>query len=53
VKKASDTWDALHIIVNNAGFTAEEAAKATMFFASPLSDYVSGQVLICGGGLSF
>jgi 3-oxoacyl-[acyl-carrier protein] reductase len=32
--------------------TAEEAAAAILFFASPLSDYVSGQVLICGGGFS-
>lgn len=32
--------------------TVEEAAGAILFFASPLSDYVSGQVLICGGGLS-
>mgnify|MGYP001815873270 FL=1 len=32
--------------------TTEEAAGAVMFFASPLSDYVSGQLLICGGGFS-
>ena len=32
--------------------TPEEAAGAIMFFASPLSDYVSGQLLICGGGFS-
>ncbi|MBU2645432.1 SDR family oxidoreductase [bacterium] len=32
--------------------TVEEAAKSIMIFASPLSDYVSGQVLICGGGFS-
>jgi 3-oxoacyl-[acyl-carrier protein] reductase len=32
--------------------TAEEAANAILFFASPLSDYVSGQVLICGGGFA-
>ena len=32
--------------------TAEEAAKSILIFASPLSDYVSGQVLICGGGFS-
>jgi 3-oxoacyl-[acyl-carrier protein] reductase len=24
-----------------------------LFFASPLSDYVTGEVLICGGGLHF
>jgi 3-oxoacyl-[acyl-carrier protein] reductase len=32
--------------------TAREAAGAILFFASPLSDYVSGQVLVCGGGFS-
>ena len=32
--------------------TPEEAASSILFFASPLSDYVSGQVLICGGGFS-
>ena len=26
---------------------------AVLFFASPLSDYVTGEVLICGGGLHF
>jgi 3-oxoacyl-[acyl-carrier protein] reductase len=31
----------------------EEAAGAVLFFCSPLSDYVSGEVLICGGGLHF
>lgn len=33
--------------------TPEEAAGAVLFFCSPLSDYVSGEVLICGGGLRF
>lgn len=32
--------------------TAEEAAGAILFFASPFSDYVSGQVLVCGGGFA-
>jgi 3-oxoacyl-[acyl-carrier protein] reductase len=32
--------------------TPEEAANTILFFASPLSNYVSGQVLICGGGFS-
>jgi 3-oxoacyl-[acyl-carrier protein] reductase len=32
--------------------TPEEAAGVLLFFASPLSDYVSGQVLIAGGGFS-
>lgn len=32
--------------------TTEEAAGAILFFASPLSDYVSGQVLVVGGGFT-
>ncbi|MGO9568781.1 MAG: SDR family NAD(P)-dependent oxidoreductase [Desulfomonilaceae bacterium] len=32
--------------------TPEEAAGAILFFASPLSDYVSGQVLVVGGGFN-
>ncbi|HWB84793.1 MAG TPA: SDR family oxidoreductase [Bryobacteraceae bacterium] len=31
----------------------EEAAGAVLFFCSPLSDYVTAEVLICGGGLHF
>ncbi len=33
--------------------TPEEAADAVLFFCSPLSDYITGEVLICGGGLHF
>jgi 3-oxoacyl-[acyl-carrier protein] reductase len=33
--------------------TPEEAAGAVLFLCSPLSDYVTGEVLICGGGLHF
>jgi 3-oxoacyl-[acyl-carrier protein] reductase len=33
--------------------TAEEAAGAVLFFCSPLSDYVTAEVLICGGGMHF
>jgi len=33
--------------------TPEEAASAVLFFCSPLSDYVTAEVLICGGGLHF
>jgi 3-oxoacyl-[acyl-carrier protein] reductase len=33
--------------------TPEEAAGAIWFFCSPLSDYVTGEVLICGGGMHF
>jgi 3-oxoacyl-[acyl-carrier protein] reductase len=33
--------------------TPEEAAGAVLFFCSPLSDYVTGEVLICGGGYRF
>jgi len=31
--------------------TPEEAAGAVLFLCSPLSDYVTGEVLICSGGL--
>jgi 3-oxoacyl-[acyl-carrier protein] reductase len=31
----------------------DEAAGAVLFFCSPLSDYVTGEVLICGGGMHF
>lgn len=33
--------------------TPEEAADAVLFFCSPLSDYVTGEVLLCSGGLHF
>jgi 3-oxoacyl-[acyl-carrier protein] reductase len=33
------------------GGTPEEAAGAVYLFCCPESDYVSGQVLVCGGGL--
>lgn len=33
--------------------TAEEAAGAVLFFCSPLSDYVTGEVLLCSGGFHF
>jgi 3-oxoacyl-[acyl-carrier protein] reductase len=33
--------------------TPEEAAGAVLFFCSPLSDYVTGETLICGGGYHF
>jgi 3-oxoacyl-[acyl-carrier protein] reductase len=33
--------------------TPQDAANAVLFFCSPLSDYVTGEVLVCGGGLHF
>jgi 3-oxoacyl-[acyl-carrier protein] reductase len=33
--------------------TPDEAAAAVLFFCSPLSDYVTGETLICSGGLHF
>jgi 3-oxoacyl-[acyl-carrier protein] reductase len=33
--------------------TPEDAANAVFFFCSPLSDYVTGEILICGGGIHF
>lgn len=42
---------ALRMIPLGRGGTPEEAAGAVLFFSSPLSDYVSGQVLEVTGGL--
>jgi len=33
--------------------TPEDAANAVFFFCSPLSNYVTGEVLVCGGGIHF
>jgi 3-oxoacyl-[acyl-carrier protein] reductase len=33
--------------------TPDEAAGVVLFFCSPLSDYVTGEVLLCSGGLRF
>jgi len=33
--------------------TAEEAAGAVLFFCSPLSDFVTGELLMCTGGMRF
>ncbi len=33
--------------------TPEDAADTVFFFCSPLSNYVTGEVLICGGGIHF
>ena len=33
--------------------TVDEAAGAVMFFCSPLSDFVTGEVLMCAGGMHF
>jgi 3-oxoacyl-[acyl-carrier protein] reductase len=33
--------------------TVEEAAWAVLFFCSPLSDFVTGEVLMCTGGMRF
>ena len=33
--------------------SVDEAAGTVLFFCSPLSDYVTGEVLICSGGLHF
>jgi 3-oxoacyl-[acyl-carrier protein] reductase len=33
--------------------TPDDAANAVLFFCSPLSDYVTGEVLLCSGGFHF
>jgi 3-oxoacyl-[acyl-carrier protein] reductase len=33
--------------------TPEEAASAVLFFCSPMSDFVTGEVLMCSGGMRF
>lgn len=33
--------------------TSDDAANAVLFFCSPLSDYVTGEVLTCSGGVHF
>jgi 3-oxoacyl-[acyl-carrier protein] reductase len=33
--------------------TPQDAANTVLFFCSPLSDYVTGEVLVCGGGIRF
>jgi 3-oxoacyl-[acyl-carrier protein] reductase len=33
--------------------TPDEAANAVLFFCSPLSDYVTGEILMCSGGMHF
>ena len=33
--------------------TPEEAANGVYLFCTPESDYISGQVVVVGGGLSF
>jgi 3-oxoacyl-[acyl-carrier protein] reductase len=33
--------------------TVEEAAGAVLFFCSPMSDFVTGEVLMCAGGMRF
>jgi 3-oxoacyl-[acyl-carrier protein] reductase len=33
--------------------TPQDAANAVFFFCSPLSDYVTGEVLVCSGGFRF
>jgi 3-oxoacyl-[acyl-carrier protein] reductase len=33
--------------------TVDEAAGAVLFFCSPLSDFVTGEVLLCSGGMHF
>jgi 3-oxoacyl-[acyl-carrier protein] reductase len=45
-----DMWEKL-VPLGRAG-TPEEAAGAVYLFCAPESDYISGEVLLCGGGLA-
>jgi 3-oxoacyl-[acyl-carrier protein] reductase len=47
-EEGRERWKTV-IPLGRAG-TPDEAARPILFFASPLSDYVSGQILIVGGG---
>jgi 3-oxoacyl-[acyl-carrier protein] reductase len=50
----ADALDLMHALTPlGRGGTPEEAAGAVYLFCIPESDYVSGQVLICSGGLVF
>jgi 3-oxoacyl-[acyl-carrier protein] reductase len=50
----SDALDMMHALTPlGRGGTPEDAAGAVYLFCIPESDYVSGQVLICSGGLIF
>jgi 3-oxoacyl-[acyl-carrier protein] reductase len=41
-----------HIPLGRVG-TPEDAANAVFFFCSPLSDYITAETLVCGGGMHF
>jgi len=43
---------AKHIPLGRVG-TPQDAANAVFFFCSPLSDYITAETLVCGGGLHF
>lgn len=45
-----DAWEKM-IPLGRAG-TPEEAAGAVYLFCSPESDYITGEVVVCGGGLT-
>jgi 3-oxoacyl-[acyl-carrier protein] reductase len=49
VQQATRDAIAQHCPLGRAG-TVEEAAGAVLFFCSPLSDYVSGEILVVSGG---
>lgn len=40
-----------HFIPLGRGGTPEDAAGAVYLFCTPESDYISGQIVVCGGGL--
>jgi len=50
IPKASRDFMKSMIPLKRTG-TPEEAAGPVLFLASPLSDYITGELLICSGGL--
>jgi len=45
--------EATRMIPLNRLGTPDDAANAVFFFCSPLSDYITGEVLVCSGGIHF
>jgi len=51
--QASVREQAMRLIPLGRVGTPRDAANSVFFFCSPLSDYITGETLVCGGGLHF